>query len=186
MEDLERVRLLTPEQREVLELYDQGYHVSEIATKIGKSVSTVNQRLRGAREALGVGSSQVAARMVRQFDQSQGVWIPPTGSESAFEQRSVSPPDGPASTAEGQLGDLLADSGFRGDASPYAPASGLIIKLPFPTVGRPTNDLTAFSRMGWALALAVLVVALLMILAALSVGLQDILAGLQHTIVRLF
>ena len=185
MEDLDRVARLTPPQRECLDLYGQQYSVSEIATRLNISISAVNQRLRGGRTTLGVGSSQTAARMVVQYDRSRGIWIPPTGSENTVPETSLVPTDGPAQTAEGRSDDRLADSGSSGEISSAAVAPSLIVKPPFPTAGRPTNDLTATSRMGWALTLAILALALLMIVALLSLGVQDVLVGMQHTLARL-
>jgi DNA-binding CsgD family transcriptional regulator len=55
---------LTEREKDVLRLLAEGHDAKSVATTLGISVHTVNERLRAARRKLGVGSSRAAARLL--------------------------------------------------------------------------------------------------------------------------
>lgn len=55
---------LSERERETLRLLGRGHEAKSIASALGLSVHTVNERLRGARRKLGVSSSREAARLL--------------------------------------------------------------------------------------------------------------------------
>lgn len=63
--DVER---LTDRERETLRLLGQGHEAKSIASVLGLSVHTVNERLRSARRKLSVSSSREAARMLLGYE----------------------------------------------------------------------------------------------------------------------
>ena len=185
MDDDDRVAQLTEHQRACLELLLQHCQIKEIAQRLGVSVSTVNQRLERARRVLGAANSWAAARMMAESDRRRGIWIPPTGYENTLPDQSDPQPDEPAFIAKGASDDRLADIGYGRNPATGLISGGLVIRWPFPTAGRPDNDLNAPSRIAWVLPIAILFLGLLMIIALLSLGVQDVLAGLQHALTRL-
>jgi DNA-binding CsgD family transcriptional regulator len=60
----ERISRLSEREREVLRLLVQGHELKSIATSLGLSIHTINDRLREARGKLGVSSSRAAARLL--------------------------------------------------------------------------------------------------------------------------
>jgi DNA-binding CsgD family transcriptional regulator len=176
---------LTDGQRDCLRLVLQHFSIKEIGRELGIAPSTVNQRLERARSALGVDTSPEAARLVARREGWSGIWT--------HDPRSVSPlpaePEtGLSEVATEEIGrddadDMEARAGRLND--PADPPYRSFIKWPFPTSGRRHNDLTATGRLAWVLPVAILSVSLLIILALLSLGLQDMLAGLQGALKRL-
>lgn len=55
---------LTEKEREVLRLLTEGHTIKSIATNLGRSEASINERLRDARRKTGIGSSRELARLV--------------------------------------------------------------------------------------------------------------------------
>ncbi|GAA4024955.1 hypothetical protein GCM10022280_27290 [Sphingomonas swuensis] len=66
------VSSLTDREKAALRLLLAGHDAKSIATYLGLSVHTVNERLRGARRKLGVGSSREAARVLAAAENPTG------------------------------------------------------------------------------------------------------------------
>ena len=81
---MEGYQALTGKEKEALRLLLNGHDAKSMASHLGLSVHTVNERLRDARRKLSVSSSKAAARIVRDAEtatpQSVGykVWTMPT------------------------------------------------------------------------------------------------------------
>ena len=127
----ERLATLTDAEREVLRLYLAHSDVKLIGRAIDRSVHAVDMRLRSARRKLGVTRTLDAALMLARSE------------------------EGPAyATVQ------LRPSGTGGDAPPIPKPpveNGSSSLLPFPTKGRPWNDLPPWARLAW-IAIGMLVV----------------------------
>ncbi len=124
---------LTDGQKECLRLFHARWEVKNIARHIGRSPVTVNQRLAAARRHLGVDRSAEAARLLFQYE--GGMYEPPI-----YEPEIVVLP--PVEAA------LLADSSGEGKH---------IFPLPFPTGGRPHNEMTFTVKLFYSLVLAAII-----------------------------
>lgn len=124
-----RFDLLTDGQKECLRLFHARWEVKDIARHIGRSPVTVNQRLALARQHLGVSRSAEAARLL--FEHEGSIY------DSAIYE--------PLIVAEPQ----------PADASTLDRTAGF--PLPFPTQGRPINDLTLAGKLIYSLVLSALI-----------------------------
>jgi DNA-binding CsgD family transcriptional regulator len=169
--DEERFKRLTERQRECLRLIYAHHSIKEIARLLGLSEDGVKWHLREAREALGVGRSTEAARLV------YGDAPPQTYPRRVGPPGAVSPsgPDAMMAPSPEQRGGRASDDVLREPQATYRVEGpfddGHGLRLPIPTAGRPRNDLTAIEKLAWGLAIG--------ILAALLLG---ALTSLQHTI----
>lgn len=64
----ERFDIVSEREKETLRLLLNGHDAKSVASTLGLSVHTVNERLREARRKLGVGSSREAARLLAQVE----------------------------------------------------------------------------------------------------------------------
>jgi DNA-binding CsgD family transcriptional regulator len=67
----EQVQALSEKEKEALRLLLGGHDAKSMATALGLSVHTVNERLRDARRKLSVSSSKAAARLLREAEAPQ-------------------------------------------------------------------------------------------------------------------
>ena len=123
-DEAERVRRLTPLEREALEAFLQRSDVQVVAQIIGKSVPTAEQRLARARRKLGVHRSIDAAHMYARVEGRL------TYGSAIYTPSVVADADPP---------DLHVDPAENGN--------GMSL-LPVPTKGRPWNDHPAWVRLG--------------------------------------
>lgn len=121
---------LTEGQKECLRLYHARWEVKDIARHIGRSPVTVHQRLAAARQHLGVARSVEAARLL--FEYEGGVYDRPIYREEIM--------------AEQPSAGALAPPGTSG------------FPVPFPTTGRPINDMTLAGKLTYSLVLAAVVI----------------------------
>lgn len=148
-DEAERVSRLTALEREALEAFLQCSDVQVVARIIGKSVPTAEQRLARARRKLGVHRTIDAALMyarVQGLTYGSAIYTPSVVAD-------VDPPD---------LDVVPAENG-----------SGISL-LPFPTKGRPWNDLPVWTRLA--------MIAGGMLFASLSIVL---IADLLETVTRI-
>ena len=165
------VARLTQGQIDCLLLVDRHYSSKEIATMLGISPHTVDQRIRGALEKLGVERRGDAARLVadrlspdhptyqRLIHQSPHIERPvPSGHPKAAVSNQIRHADR-AGGAEG--------AGFRTEqrAVTFAPS----LQLPFATRSHPSNEMSIVQRLLW--------IVLIAMGAAFSAGMY--LAGLE-------
>ena len=124
-----RFDLLTDGQKECLRLFHARWEVKDIARHIGRSPVTVHQRLATARQHLGVSRSVEAARLL--FEHEGSVYDP-----AIYKPTIVVEPQ-------------------PDDASILGRTAGF--PLPFPTQGRPRNDLTFAGKLAYSLALSAII-----------------------------
>jgi DNA-binding CsgD family transcriptional regulator len=124
-----RFERLTDGQKECLRLFHARWEVKDIARHIGRSPVTVNQRLAAARQHLGVNRSVEAARLLNEHE--GGLYDPPI-----YEPEIVAEPQPDGAPT------LERTAGFP---------------LPFPTRGRPRNDLTFAGKLVYSLVLSAII-----------------------------
>lgn len=162
----ERVARLTPGQLDCLRLVDQHLSSKEIALKLDISPHTVDQRIRGALQTLGVERRTQAARIVarhggpyqRLIHQSPHVY-PGTGRAQ------------PVGAVSHQIrhADRAGRAGIDGLDTEQRPRSWPSLQLPFATRSNPRNEMSVGLRLLW--------IALIATGAAFSAGMY--LAGLE-------
>ncbi len=146
---------LSPGQVEVLLLVDRHHNSKEIAARLGISPHTVDQRIRGALDKLGVERRGEAARIV-------GEAVSP---EDPIYQRLIhqSPhidADAPNRHQQGAVGTQIRHADRAGEAS--SPGSseqssvgfGPPLQMPFATRSHPSNEMSVGLRLLWIVLIA--------------------------------
>src|ERR1043166_1320336 len=116
----ERLELLTPRERECLQLVDQHLSSKQIARRLGMSKTSVDTYCDRARKKLGVGDRYQAAKLLREVDVVNPVLIA-AGQDTI---RTDNPADGgldePATQGEanGRLAEFREQGGDREGAAP--------------------------------------------------------------------
>src|SRR6218665_1549574 len=102
------VGTLTDKELEVLRLLTAGHTVKSIALRLGRSETSINERLRDARRKTGVGSSRELARYL----DAQKIWDKkidlPTRNEATDEGLQLPNPERP--TSKGKIVMLISIS----------------------------------------------------------------------------
>ncbi len=130
-----RFDFLSEGQKECLRLYHDRWEIKEIARHVGISVVTVNQRLATARKHLGVSRSAEAARLLAEYEASSpALYSPPIYRPEILGEEPLSAPEQP-----------------HGDEQPSE------FPWPFPTPGKPTNDLSFGGKLASAFIIAALI-----------------------------
>jgi len=150
------VARLSHGQIECLLLVDQHHNSKEIAAKLGISSHTVDQRIRGALEKLGVERRGEAARMVaaslssqdpayqRLIHQSPYIDLaPPTGQQEDAVRTSIRHAD---RAGEVKPPGQLTEQSPVGFGSP--------LQLPFATRSHPSNEMSVGLRLLWIILIA--------------------------------
>jgi len=147
---------LSPGQVEVLLLVDLHHSSKEIAARLGISPHTVDQRIRGALEKLGVERRGEAARMVA------AAILP----DDPTYQRLIhqSPHIDAAALArhqEGAVGNQIRHADRAGEACPPGVTTeqrsvgfGSPLQLPFATRSHPSNEMSVGLRLLWIVLIA--------------------------------
>ena len=148
----ERVARLSQGQLDALLLVDQHLSSKEIAVELGISPHTVDQRIRGALQVLGVDRRAQAARMVSQV-------------HGPYQRLIHQMPHIVGGASSGQPGDAVGiqirhadragkagDLGFETEQRPRATWSSL--PLPFATRSHPRNEMSVGLRLVWILLIA--------------------------------
>ena len=165
------VSRLSPGQVDCLLLVNQHMSSKEIAVRLGISSHTVDQRIRGALEKLGVERRGEAARMVA------GSLSP---SDEAYQRLIHQSPHIDAATGSGHQTGAVSFQIRHADRAGEASPSGIIseqrlggswssLQLPFATRSHPSNEMSVGIRLIW--------IVLIAIGAAFSAGMY--LAGLE-------
>ena len=166
-----RVTRLSQGQIDCLLLVDQHHSSKEIAVRLGISPHTVDQRIRGALEKLGVERRGEAARLV-------AAAIPP--SDQSYQRLIHQPPHIDAGAASGHpeaaVSHQIRHAGRAGEVDPSGVNSeqrsvgpGSPLQLPFATRSHPSNEMSIIQRLLW--------IVLIAMGAAFSAGMY--LAGLE-------
>jgi DNA-binding CsgD family transcriptional regulator len=150
------VARLSQGQIECLLLVDQHHNSKEIAARLGISPHTVDQRIRGALEKLGVERRGEAARLVAAA----------LGSHDVAYQRLIhqSPHIDlvqPTGQQEGTVRNSIRHADRAGEASPpghlteQSPVGfGSPLQLPFATRSHPSNEMSVGLRLLWIILIA--------------------------------
>jgi len=156
IDPLSPVARLSPGQVEALLLVDLHHSSKEIAARLGISPHTVDQRIRGALEKLGVERRGEAARMV-------AAALPP-GDPTYQRLIHQSPHIDAAVLArhqESAVGNQIRHADRAGEASPsdnlteQSPVGfGSPLQLPFATRSHPSNEMSVGLRLLWIVLIA--------------------------------
>jgi DNA-binding CsgD family transcriptional regulator len=138
----DRISRLTPRQREALRLVHARYVTKEIADELGISVDRVNKIVREAMLHLDVSRREIAARLLAEHEAREI----PTHSVGAQTMGVVKPEkslsDQPAETfGDGERDEEEADFEAGRTTADSASEPPSHIPFPFPTSGRPRNEL---------------------------------------------
>ena len=152
------VARLSEGQIEVLLLVDQHHSSKEIAARLGISPHTVDQRIRGALEKLGVERRGEAARMV-------GAAVSP--SHETYQRLIHQSPHIDAAAAAGHQGGAVSHQIRHADRAGEARPSGELtehqnphgfgspLQLPFATRSHPSNEMSVGLRLLWIVMIAI-------------------------------
>ena len=150
------VARLSHGQIECLLLVDQHHNSKEIAARLGISPHTVDQRIRGALEKLGVERRGEAARLVaaalgpddfayqRLIYQSPHIDLPPpTGQQESAVRTSI------------RHADRAGEANPPGHLTEQSPVGfGSPLQLPFATRSHPSNEMSVGLRLLWIILIA--------------------------------
>ena len=150
------VARLSDGQIECLLLVDQHHNSKEIAARLGISPHTVDQRIRGALEKLGVVRRGEAARLVvaalphadatyqRLIHQSPHIdGTPPTGQQEGTVRTSI------------RHADRAGEANPAGHLTEQSPVGiGSPLQLPFATRSYPSNEMSVGLRLLWIVLIA--------------------------------
>src|SRR6476469_7716886 len=148
-----RVRRLTSGQLDCLRLVDQHLNSKEIASQLGISPHTVDQRIRQAIATLGVERRTQAALIVAQHDEPyqrlihQSPYIP-ANDQSGQPEDAVSHQIRHADRAGG-----VGEASFLTEQRPASFRPSL--QLPFATRSNPRNEMNVGQRLFWIVVIAI-------------------------------
>ena len=156
MDPASPVARLSHGQIECLLLVDQHHNSKEIAVRLGISPHTVDQRIRGALEKLGVERRGEAARMVaaalgpddalyqRLIHQSPYIdLVSPTGQQETAVRNSI------------RHADRAGEVNPPGHLTEQSPVGfGSPLQLPFATRSHPSNEMSVGFRLLWIILIA--------------------------------
>jgi DNA-binding CsgD family transcriptional regulator len=150
------VARLSQGQIECLLLVDRHYSSKEIATQLGISPHTVDQRIRGALEKLGVERRGDAARVV-----ADALPVEETAYQRLIHQTPYIDPENSQGQEEGTVRTQIRHADRAGEASPtgnlteQSPAGlGSPLQLPFATRSHPSNEMSVGLRLVWIVLIA--------------------------------
>ena len=148
---------LSPGQVEVLLLVNQHHSSKEIAVRLGISPHTVDQRIRGALEKLGVERRGEAARLVG----TAIVADDPTYQRLIHQSPHIDETD-PNRHQQGAVGNQIRHADRAGEASPpglnteqRSVGFGSPLQLPFATRSHPSNEMSVGFRLLWIVLIAI-------------------------------
>lgn len=171
--DAARIAKLTEAQRACLRRVLQHMTSKDIARELDISPHTVDQRLRVAARTLGVSSRIEAARLLAEHE-----GLAPNPYQSpVYQPSTVAPPSGSGSLGRATAGEQSHADRAAGEHvrerqlvyQAFVPEPHRTVSLPFPTNSGEENKLSAWQRIGWIGAIAVV--------SALSFG--AVLSGLD-------
>jgi len=149
------VARLSSGQIEVLLLVDLHHSSKEIAARLGISPHTVDQRIRGALDKLGVDRRGEAARMVAAAVSPEDPTYQRLIHQSPHIDAAVL-----ARHQEGAVGNQIRHADRAGEASPPGSTEqssigfGSPLQLPFATRSHPSNEMSVGFRLLWIVLIA--------------------------------
>lgn len=151
------VSRLSQGQIECLLLVDRHHNSKEIAARLGISPHTVDQRIRGALEKLGVDRRGEAARLVAAAVSPEDIAYQRLIHQSPHIDLPTQP-----GHEEGTVRTQIRHADRAGEASPpgnlteQSPAgSGSPLRLPFATRSHPSNEMSVGLRLMWIILIAI-------------------------------
>jgi len=174
----DRFHRLTDAQRECLRLVYMRWQISEIAGKLDISIGAVNQRLKLARQTLGVASSLEAARLLAEHENLPVDYIPTISSRNAVAFEEL-PGAGHGSAENGDV-----EAGWptwhemrEPQAQYLAPAfhhrqQGWF-RWPVPSQEGAANDFTVLQILFWVVAIALGAGAAVVVIVGVALSIQD-------------
>ncbi len=148
-----RVARLTPGQLDCLRLVHEHLSSKEIATHLGISHHTVDQRIRGSLQTLGVERRSQAARLVAKYSSEYQRLI---HQSPYIETGELSGDQGGADSNQirhaGRAGEARGNSGFQTEQRSERSWSSL--QLPFATRNNPRNEMSVGLRLLWIVGIA--------------------------------
>jgi DNA-binding CsgD family transcriptional regulator len=143
-----RLKKLTENEAAILRLLARGYDVKASATELGITPNSVTERLRSARQKLGVSSSREAARIYASHSAPDHIFYVPTG--NVVEQ--TTPFDPASDLPDGRAGDEVSQTAavLEQSAIPFAhkPVSLVDLSyLPLRRAGETRNELNTKQRL---------------------------------------
>ena len=156
----DRIERLTDKQRECLRMVYRHMETKEIARELGLSPDGVTQRIRTAMKTLGVDRRRDAARILAE---AEGLAATPYPRQVYMPRDIASAPDpamlGPSIEGERQYGALtvgaMREEQAAFEAVPSLGSRGF--QLPLPIRGGRPNDLNSWHRLGWILAVMLMI-----------------------------
>ena len=147
---------LSQGQIECLLLVDRHHSSKEIAARLGISPHTVDQRIRGALEKLGVERRGEAARMVAAAISSDDAAYQRLIHQSPYIDLPTQPGHEDA-TVRTQIrhADRAGEASPPGNLTEQSPVgSGFPLQLPFATRSHPSNEMSVGLRLVWIILIA--------------------------------
>lgn len=143
-----RLSKLTNREAEVLRLLARGYDVKASAMELGVSPNAITERLRGARQKLGVSSSREAARLYASHTATDHIFYVPMGTvvEPAASSAPISAlPDHREGEQATQSTSVLHESISAFEHKPASLAD--FVYLPLRRAGETRNELNPRQRL---------------------------------------
>jgi DNA-binding CsgD family transcriptional regulator len=168
----QRIARLSPGQLDCLRLVDQHLSSKEIASELGISPHTVDQRIRGALHILGVERRSHAARMIAQ---ECGPYQRLIHQSPHIEAQPIDGQSGSAVSIQIRHTDRAGKDGLSGFNTEQRSETRSPLPLPFATRSHPRNEMSVGLRLLW--------IVLIGMGAAFSAGMY--LAGLE-SLARLY
>ena len=148
----ERVARLTPGQLDCLRLVNEHLSSKEIAAELNISPHTVDQRIRGALQTLGVERRTQAARIVAQH---RGPYQRLIHQSPHVELHAASPQPVGAISHQIRHADRAGEAGGSSFITEQRPAaSWSSLPLPFATRSNPRNEMSVGLRLLWIVLIA--------------------------------
>ncbi len=166
---------LTEAQRECLRLVYMRWQISEIAGKFNISIGAVNQRLKLARQTLGVASSLEAARLLAEFERLPVDYIPTTS------MRNTVVPDELHDAGEGPAENGEVEAGWPTWHEMREPQARYLgptyhqgwLRWPVPSQEGAINDFTVPQILFWVVAIALAAGSALVVIIGVALSIQD-------------
>lgn len=142
----QRIARLSSGQLDCLRLVDQHLSSKEIASELGISPHTVDQRIRGALHILGVERRAHAARMIAQ---ECGPYQRLIHQSPHIEAQPIDGQSGPAVGIQIRHTDRAGKDGLSGFNTEQRSETRSSLPLPFATRSHPRNEMSIGQRLLW-------------------------------------
>ena len=153
--DIRPVDRLTKGQADCLRLVAQHLSSKEIALRLGISSHTVDQRIRGALQVLGVERRSQAARMLIEGDQRATAYQPLIHQPPYIAEPDNIAHQSGAISYQIRHADRAEGSGNTGFETEQKTLSRSPLVLPFATRSHPSNEMSVAQKLTWIVVIAI-------------------------------